>query len=67
MLKIFNCEQKSPEWFKLREQYPLTASKASEIGNQGAGLNTLCLDKMAEKILYIKQRKNFQQKIQNEE
>lgn len=49
MLKIFNCEQKSEEWFKLREQYPLTASKASEIGNQGAGLKTLCLDKMAEK------------------
>jgi putative phage-type endonuclease len=58
MLKIFNCEQKSEEWFKLHDEYPLTASKASEIGNQGAGLNTLCWDKMAQKYS-IADKKTF--------
>lgn len=48
-LKLHNCEQKSEEWFTLRLKYPLTASKAQAIGNQGAGLDTLCWEQMAEK------------------
>jgi exodeoxyribonuclease (lambda-induced) len=48
MLK-HNVEQKSPEWFALRLEYPLTASEAQAIGNNGKGLETLCLEKMAER------------------
>lgn len=44
-----NVEQKSPEWFALRKQYPLTASNAQAIGNNGKGLETLCWEKMSEK------------------
>lgn len=44
-----NVEQGSPEWFALRLQYPLTASEAQAIGNNGKGLDTLCITKMAEK------------------
>ena len=48
-MKIHNVEQKSPEWFALRKQYPLTASNAQAIGNNGKGLETLIWEKMAEK------------------
>lgn len=48
-MKIHNVEQKSPEWFALRLQYPLTASESQAIGNQGKGLETLCWEKLAEK------------------
>lgn len=48
-MKIHNCEQQSEEWFELRRKYPLTASEAQAIGNNGKGLETLCLTKMAEK------------------
>jgi putative phage-type endonuclease len=41
--------QGSDEWFAIRKQYPLTASNAQAIGNQGKGLETLCYDKMAER------------------
>lgn len=41
--------QRSPEWFALRLQYPLTASEAQAIGNQGKGLETLVWEKLAEK------------------
>lgn len=41
--------QGSPEWFELRLKYPLTASEAQAIGNQGKGLETLCWEKMAQK------------------
>jgi putative phage-type endonuclease len=44
-----NVEQKSAEWFALRLEYPLTASEAQAIGNQGKGLETLCWEKVAEK------------------
>lgn len=44
-----NCEQKSDEWFVLREQYPLTASEAQAIGNQGKGLETLVWTKLSER------------------
>lgn len=49
MRQIHNVIQKSPEWYKLREQYPLTASEAQAIGNQGAGLETLCWEVMSNK------------------
>ena len=49
MKKIHNVEQKSPEWYALRELYPLTASHAQAIGNGGKGLETLCYKVMSEK------------------
>lgn len=48
-MQIHNVEQGSPEWFELRLQYPLTASEAQAIGNNGKGLETLCWEKMAQK------------------
>ena len=48
-MQIHNIEQGSPEWFELRLQYPLTASKAQAIGNNGKGLETLCWEQMAQK------------------
>ena len=47
-MKIHDVEQRSPEWFALRKQYPLTASKAQAIGNNGKGLETLVWEKLAE-------------------
>lgn len=44
-----NCEQQTDEWFALREQYPLTASEAQAIGNQGKGLETLVWTKLSER------------------
>jgi putative phage-type endonuclease len=49
MKKIHKIEQRSNEWFELRKKYPLTASKACAIGNQGKGLETLCWEKLSEK------------------
>lgn len=49
MRVIHNIEQKSPEWYKLREQYPLTASNAQAIGNGDKGLSTLCFKVLSEK------------------
>lgn len=48
-MQIHNVEQKSPEWYKLRQNYPLTASKAQAIGNQGKGLETLVYEQLAAK------------------
>lgn len=47
-LQIHTCEQRSPEWFELRKKYPLTASKAQAIANNGKGLETLVYEKLAE-------------------
>lgn len=49
MPTLHNVEQKSEAWFALRLQYPLTASEAQAIGNQGKGLETLCWEQMAQK------------------
>lgn len=49
MRKIHNVEQGSPEWFDLRKEYPLTASNAQAIGNNGKGLESLCWEKLSEK------------------
>ena len=46
-VKIHNCEQTSPEWFAIRKG-KLSASHASAIGNDGAGLNTYAIEKTAE-------------------
>jgi len=46
---IHNIEQQTPEWYDLRRQYPLTASKAQAIGNAGKGLETLVWDVLADK------------------
>lgn len=41
--------QRSEGWVALRKQYPLTASNAQAIGNNGKGLETLCWEKLSEK------------------
>lgn len=46
-MTIHECEQRSPEWFALRRQYPLTASNAQAIGNNGKGLETLVWESLA--------------------
>jgi len=61
-MKIHPCLQKSPEWYKLREQYPLTASNAQAIGNGGQGLKTLC-----HKVLSEKYSRNDKEKYTNED
>ncbi len=48
-MKIHNIEQQGDEWFALRLNYPLTASHAQAIGNQGKGLETLCWEKLSER------------------
>lgn len=47
MVKIYNCEQKSEEWYKCRLG-KLTASVAHTIATAGKGLDTLCLEKATE-------------------
>lgn len=49
-MQIINIEQKTPEWFALRLKYPLTASEAQAIANQGKGLETLVWEKMTERF-----------------
>lgn len=44
-----DIEQRSDAWFDLKVKYPLTASEAQAIGNQGKGLETLCWKKVSEK------------------
>mgnify|MGYP003423682046 FL=1 len=48
-MQIIKIQQKTPEWFALRLKYPLTASEAQAIGNQGKRLETLIWEKLAEK------------------
>lgn len=48
-MKIHDIEQKTEAWYKLRRQYPLTASKAQAIGSNGKGLETLVWDVLAER------------------
>lgn len=49
-MKIHKVKQKTDEWFKLRLEYPFTASDAQSIGSQGKGLETLCWEKIAERL-----------------
>lgn len=56
-MQIIKCLQGSSEWFALRLQYPLTASNAQAIGNQGAGLKTLVWEKLAEKYSLVDKEK----------
>lgn len=48
-MKELSVEQGSPDWFQARLERPLTASESQAIGNQGKGLETLVMEKMAEK------------------
>lgn len=48
-MELHNVEQGSPEWFALRVQHPLTASCAQAISAAGKGLETLVIEKLAEK------------------
>ena len=47
-MTIHNVQQQTDEWYELRRKYPLTASKAQAIGNNGKGLETLVWSAMAE-------------------
>ena len=49
MLQTHNVVQRTPEWHALRQKYPLTASNAQAIGNNGKGLETLVWTVLAEK------------------
>lgn len=62
MKQIHKVEQKSDEWYKLRTQYPLTASEAQAIGNGAKGLETLCYE-----ILSKKYSKSDKEKYTNED
>jgi len=42
-------EQGTQLWFEIKKQYPLSASHAQAIGNQGVGLDTLCWQSVSEK------------------
>lgn len=44
-MEIINVEQRSPEWFKLREKR-MTASEAQAIGSNGKGLQTYIMSLM---------------------
>lgn len=46
---IHNVEQRSEEWHALRKQYPLTASHAQAIANNGKGLETLVWERMSKR------------------
>jgi len=48
-MKSHKVNQGTTEWFELRIKHPLTASKAQAISAQGAGLKTLCIEKLSEK------------------
>jgi putative phage-type endonuclease len=48
-MQIHNIEQRSDEWYELRKKYPLTASNAQAIGNNGRGLETLIWNVLADK------------------
>lgn len=51
-MKIHKVIQKSEEWYELRRQYPLTASKAQAIATGGKGLETLVWEVLAEKYSF---------------
>ena len=55
--KIHNVEQQSEEWFKLRVDYPFTASNFQAVATAGKGLDTLIKRKLSEK--YTGKRKTF--------
>ena len=48
-MELHNITQRTPEWLSLRQKYPLTASNAQAIGNQGKGLETLVWEVLADK------------------
>ena len=48
-MQIHNLEQGSPEWFEIRK-LKMTASNATPIGANGAGLKTYILDLVAEHL-----------------
>jgi len=54
MIKYNECEQKSDDWFDIRNEYPFTASNATAIKTAGAGLETLCWTTIADKLSNVK-------------
>lgn len=62
-IKKHNIEQQSEKWFKLRLDYPMTASKAETISKYdykgGVGLNTLIEEKISEKFSISTKKEHF--------
>ncbi len=58
MIKYHTTEQKSDEWFEIRNQHPFTASNATAIKTAGAGLETLCWQSVADRLSNV--RDNFE-------
>jgi len=58
MIKYHDIEQKSDEWFDIRNEHPFTASNATAIKTAGAGLDTLCWQSVAERLSNV--RDNFE-------
>lgn len=56
-MKIHTVEQGTEEWFELRRQYPLTASNAQAIGNNGKGLETLVWNALAERYSFAEKER----------
>ena len=48
-MKIHKVEQGSDEWFALKNDYPLSASKAQAIATAGAGMETVVHEALTEK------------------
>ena len=51
-MEIHKLEQRTDEWYELRRKYPLTASNAQAIGNNGKGLETLVWSVLADKYSF---------------
>ena len=54
-------EQRSEEWYTLRKKYPLTASNAQAIGNNGKGLETFVWEALADRKSFAA-RENYTNK-----
>jgi hypothetical protein len=49
-IKIHNLEQQTPDWFKLKLDFPFSGSNATAIHTGGKGLETLCWETVAQKL-----------------
>lgn len=49
-MKVFNCEQGSPEWLEIRKCHLFTASDAQSVSAAGVGLETTIYTKLSESL-----------------
>lgn len=50
MIAIHTMEQKSTEWFAIKDEFPFSSSHAQAIGNSGKGLKTYILKSVSKKF-----------------